>query len=350
MPSIVATATTVPEHRISQHQARDFAAGIFSSHFADIDRLLPLFSNAGIESRYFAMPLDWFDQDHSFEEKNDLYVHHATDLSERVSRAVLDRAGVASEALDAIFYVSTTGLATPSIDARLINLLNLRKDIQRTPIWGLGCAGGAAGLARIHHYLLGHPDQTVLLVATELCGLTFMRDDFSKSNLVACALFAEGAAAALVAGDEVGADGLDILATQSQVYPDSLDIMGWNIQTKGLQVVFDRRIPQIVAENSAAELEVLLKQNSVDKDAVAEYLYHPGGAKVLDAYEEAYGIDNGALDRSRRVLLNYGNMSSATVLFVLDDYLSERSGRQDGFGVISALGPGFSSESLLVKL
>jgi alkylresorcinol/alkylpyrone synthase len=279
-----------------------------------------------------------------------VYIREATALTARASRELFEKTGTAPEDIDYIIYINTTGLATPSIDARLINELGLRPNTRRTPIWGLGCAGGVAGLAHAYHYILGHPEAKVLLVAAELCGLTFMPDDPSKSNLVACALFGEGAAAALITGDTGGDGGLEMKATQSAFYPDSLNVMGWHVVSQGLQVVFDKRIPEIVANNSTAELDSLLEQNHLTRKDIARYLYHPGGMKVLDAYIEAYDASEEAFACSRETLRDFGNMSSVTVLFVLERYLRSENKPHGAHGVISALGPGFCSESILVRL
>ncbi|MBD3402306.1 type III polyketide synthase [candidate division GN15 bacterium] len=350
MSKITAVTTAVPPYVVEQSQARDFAAHLFKNRVTDIERLLPLFDNTGIKRRYFSRPIEWFEIDHSLQEKNNAYIEAATDLGAEACRLLFERAGITPDQIDYIVYINTTGLATPSIDARLINVLGLRTDIRRTPIWGLGCAGGAAALSHAHHYCLGHPDHRVLIVAVELCGLTFMPDDFSKSNLVATALFGEGASAVLVTGDQVAGDGLTVRATQSNFYADSLNVMGWNVQSRGLQVVFDKRIPDLIADNSAAELDVFLKQERLERDDIDQFLYHPGGMKVLEAYVAAYGVPDNHFRFSREILADYGNMSSVTVLFVLERYMREVGLKRDRYGVISALGPGFCSESLLVKL
>lgn len=350
MPRLSAVATAVPPNRIDQNQAKAFAAQLFGTRLTDISRLLPIFDNAGIKTRYFSKPVDWFGEGHSLEEKNHVYIESATALGAQAARELLETTGTESDQIDYIIYVNSTGLATPSIDARLINVLHLRRNIRRTPIWGLGCAGGAAGLAHAYHYLLGHRSDRVLLVAAELCGLTFMADDFSKSNLTACALFGEGAAASLVCGDEVKTQGIEILSTQSTFYPDSLNVMGWNIVSSGMQVVFDKRIPDIVAANSAQELDSFLAQNHVDKSDICQYLFHPGGMKVIEAYEAAFQVNGRCFELPREILRDFGNMSSVTVLFVIARYLAKHGVGNSGFGVISALGPGFCSESLLVKL
>ena len=350
MPKLAGVDTALAPYRVEQAVVRELAGRIFRGRLPHLDRLLSVFDHAGIHTRYLSVPLSWFERAHTAEESNRIFIETATCLGARASENVLAKAGLEPSDIDYVLYINTTGLATPSIDARLINLLKLRPDVRRTPVWGLGCAGGAAGLSHAYHYALGHPRARILVVAVELCGLTFVPDDYSKSNLIATALFADGAAAALVCGDEVETEGLEILATQSAFYPDSLDVMGWNINSRGMQVVFDKRIPDIIRANAAGELENFLRAHGVKQNDVWHYLYHPGGTKVVKAYEQAYGVTNGSLSTSRGVLADFGNMSSVTVLFVLDRYLEKCGFGKEGYGVISALGPGFCSESLLVKL
>jgi len=349
-PKIVSVTTAVPEHQVNQTTARQFAQRIFSNRTSEVERLLSVFDNSQIETRYFSRPLEWFEQSHSLSEKNHAYIESSTALSVKASQKLLEKSGVRPEEIDYIIYVNTTGLATPSIDARLINLLGLRQNVRRIPIWGLGCAGGAAGLSHAYHHLIGHPNEKVLLIACELCGLTFLRDDYSKSNLVATALFGEGAAAVLLAGAEVKQDGLGILATNSRFFPDSLDVMGWNILDSGLQVIFAKQIPDIIEQHAQSDLTSFLKENGLELADVSRFLIHPGGAKVIEAYERALSLTNGHLSLSSEILRRYGNMSSVTVLFVLEEYIDKFAFGNDGYGLISALGPGFSSESLLLKL
>ncbi len=350
MPRIVSVRTAVPPFRVEQPIAREYARQHFTGRLPGAERLLSVFDNAGIATRHFCVPPEWFVEEHSLEEKNRQYIESATRLSAEVCRAILSDRELIPSDIDYIIFINTTGLATPSIDARLINLLKFRENIRRTPIWGLGCAGGAAGLSHAYHYLLGHADHRVLLVAAELCGLTFVHDDYSRSNLIATALFADGAAGVLIEGDQLGNEGLEIVSTQSHFYPDSLDVMGWNIVSKGMQVVFDRRIPDIVAENAAVDLSVFLKQNGLTLQDIDQFLFHPGGIKVLEAYEKALSAGNGKFDYARETLREFGNMSSVTILFVLEKYFSKNGGTGVGHGLLSALGPGFSSESLLVRL
>jgi alkylresorcinol/alkylpyrone synthase len=350
MPKIQAVASANPETRVDQGMAAEFARAQFADHLPDIESLMPLFENTGIHTRYFAVPQEWFFTEHDLAEKSALYCREATRLSAAAAELAMDRAGWQAAEVDYIIYVNTTGLATPSIDARLINFLGLRPDIRRTPIWGLGCAGGAAGLSHAHHYALAHPKARILVVTTELCGLTFLPNDVSKSNLVATALFGDGSAAAAVSGDQVAGSGLTVLDTRSRFFPDSLDVMGWTVMQEGLQVVFAKRIPQIVEETAAADLGGFLALHDLKIADMEAFLLHPGGTKVLEAYQTALALEPAQLELPRSILRDYGNMSSATVLYVLERYLEQSEPGQGGFGLVSSLGPGFCSESLLVGL
>lgn len=345
----MATSTAVPEFKVDQSSACEFARNHFGDRLPDIERVLSVFENSGIKTRYFSRPIDWLVEDHSPEERNQVYIQSATELSACAARKLIEQTSIPSEDFDCIIYVNSTGLATPSIDARLINSLKLRSNIHRTPVWGLGCAGGAAGLSHAYRYLLGHPEGKVLLIVTELCGLTFLADDYSKSNLIATVLFGEGSAAVLLVGDKVQIQGMEIIGTRSRFYPDSLDVMGWNMVNRGLQVVFAQRIPTIVKRHAASDISDFLTTYELSMTDISAYLFHPGGAKVLKAYESALNLNDDELALSSDILRDFGNMSSVTVLFVLQRYMSQLHHVSDGYGLITALGPGFCSESLLIK-
>jgi len=346
MPRLVDIVSAPPEYVVSQEIAAAFARETFPR----LERLMPVFENSGIATRRICQPVDWYQRSHSLAESSAAYIEAATTLCARAGRSVLERAGLEPGSIDRIIYINTTGLATPSIDARLTNLLELRKDVRRTPIWGLGCAGGVAGLSHAYDHLVGHPRERVLLVAAEMCSLTLLRDDPSPSNLVATALFADGAAVALLCGDEVDHDGYPLLASRSTLYPDSLDVMGWNVMSHGLQVVFDRSIPQIVQRHARSELHAFLAAQGLEQGAVDEFLFHPGGPRVLGAYAEAYGIGLERFCWSSATLREFGNMSSVTALYVLERYMAAHPPGRGGHAVVSALGPGFASESLLMRL
>ena len=350
MPRLAAIASAPPDTIVTQPYAAAFARETFGPSMPGIARLMPVFENTGIETRRVCKDIEWYRQDHTLADSSAAYIEAATCLCSRAARAALEQANLRPEDIDRIIYVNTTGLATPSIDARLVNILGLRKNVRRTPIWGLGCAGGVAGLSHAYDHLVGHRKERVLLVCAEMCSLTLLRDDSSTSNIVATALFADGAAAAVLCGDDTDEPGYQLVASRSTLYPDSLSVMGWNVVSQGLQVVFDRSIPKIVMQYARAELDCFLGQNGLTIEDVSEYLYHPGGPKVLGAYAAAYGHDRDRFEWSRATLREFGNMSSVTALYVLERYMAAHPPGRGGHAVISALGPGFASESLLMEL
>ncbi len=344
-PSILSVATAVPQHRVSQETARDFARLMFSESFKNVERLLPIFDNAHIQNRHFCMPPEWFGEDHTFHEKNALYVEHALDLSEKAAKRALDKAGVEPGDVGAIFFVSTTGISTPSLDSKLMFRLGLPEHTKRVPLWGLGCAGGAAGLARAADHARAYPKKPVLLVAVELCGLTFVKGDRSKSNLVATSLFADGAAAVVLGtGESPG-----LLGSYSTTWPETEDVMGWDVIEQGLRVRFARSVPQIVHEKMRGNLEAACDSLDLTLEDLRHFVLHPGGPKVLEAYEETLGLSPSGLDLSREILRDYGNMSSVSVLFVLEQFLEDYPEGSGEHGTISALGPGFSAEHVLFR-
>jgi alkylresorcinol/alkylpyrone synthase len=345
-PRLLSVATAVPRHRISQESARDFARLMFSEAYRDVERLLPIFDNAHIDNRHFCMPPEWFGEDHTFSEKNALYVKHALDLSEKAATRVLAKADVRPEEVGAIFFVSTTGISTPSLDSRLIFRLGLAEHVRRVPIWGLGCAGGAGGLARAADYARAYPDKPVLLVGVELCGLTFVKGDRSKSNLVGTSLFADGAVAVLL-GSGTGETGPELYGSYSTTWPETEDVMGWDLVEAGLQVRFARSVPQIVQEKMRGNLEAACASLGLGLEDLRHFVLHPGGTKVLEAYEETLELDR--LDLSWEILRDYGNMSSVSVLFVLERFLEDYPAGSGEYGTISALGPGFSAEHVLFR-
>ncbi|KAB8140630.1 type III polyketide synthase [Chloroflexia bacterium SDU3-3] len=349
MPSIRAIGTALPPHQVAQDQARDFARAYFGPAFPGIDRYMSVFAHAQIDNRAIAAPLEWFQTPRSFKECNDLFIQVATDIAQQAAEQCLRSAGLGAGDIDHLIFVTTTGLAAPSLDAMLINRMGMGPHTRRTPIWGLGCAGGVGGLARAYDYALAHPAERVLLVTSELCSLTFQWDDFSKRNLIASSLFSDGAAALLVEGDAVAQAGPRILATQSTLWPDTREVMGWDIVDTGMRVVFSPRIPHIVQTLMRDNVAELLAAHGLTLDSVAHWVLHPGGAKVVRAYEDALGIDPERLRHTRGVLRDHGNMSSSTVFFVLDRFLREGSVRPGEYGVLAVLGPGFSCELALVQ-
>ncbi|OHC82398.1 MAG: chalcone synthase [Rhodospirillales bacterium RIFCSPLOWO2_12_FULL_67_15] len=345
-PHLLSLATAVPPYRLRQADVVAFARRLFAERpREDLERLLPVYANAGIETRYSCVPLEWYEQDHGWAEKNDLYVRHALDLSEQATRACLERAALGVEAIDAIVVASTSGIATPSLDARLAERLPLRRDVTRLPIFGLGCAGGVLGLARAAALAQAMPGAKVLFVVVELCGLTFRRRDQSKSNVIASALFGDGAAAALVS---CAGEGPRLAAWGEHTWPASLDIMGWRVEDDGLGVLFSRDIPTLVRDGFRPALDGFLARHGLALADIDHFLCHPGGAKVIAALEEAVGVQQGGLALARAVLKDFGNMSAATVLFVLDQALANGAGRR-GRSLLSAVGPGFSAGFMILE-
>jgi alkylresorcinol/alkylpyrone synthase len=352
LPVVAAVGTAVPPHEITQNESREFARQLFGGSFRDIDRLLTVFESAQIESRRFCTPLDWFGEPHSFAEKNRLYIEQAVELGAAAIENCLARAGLAPRDIDHLVFVSTTGVSTPSIDAHLFNRLGLRTHVKRTPVWGLGCAGGAAGLARGMDLAKAHPASRIMVCSLELCGLTFLHGDRSKSNLIATSLFADGAAAVLILGAEAAKDlqaaGPQLLDSRSTIWPDSLDVMGWDLQNEGLKVIFSKDIPSIVATKIRPEVDQFLSDHSLSVRDLSRFVAHPGGMKVLQAYEEALELRPELLEHSRNVLRRHGNMSSCTVLFVLEQELA--TPHEPGeHGLALALGPGFSCEQVMLR-
>ena len=344
-PRILSVATAVPKHRVAQRTAKNFAHAMFSGVYKDVERLLPVFDNVEIDGRNFCVPPEWFYEDHTFPEKNALYVEHALELSEKAAHRALDKAGADPSEVGAIFFVSTTGLSTPSIDSQLLPRLGLSEHTRRVPIWGLGCAAGVGGLARALDHARVYQEEKVLLVGVELCGLTFQWGDRSKAGLVSTALFADGAAAAVLGNDP----GPELLGSHSTTWPGTEEIMGWEIIEAGFKVQLSRSIPQLVRERMPQNIETACSSVGLAREDVEHLVTHPGGAKVLDAFEEVFGLGPGGLVLSREVLRDYGNMSSVTVLFILERFLEGGAYAPGEHGLISALGPGFSAEHVFFR-
>jgi alkylresorcinol/alkylpyrone synthase len=336
-PRLLALATAVPSIRMEQPAICAMAPQLFDRTASEIDRLLPTYGNAGITTRYSCVPLDWYLEPHGWRERTALFAQHAVSLMAEAAERCLERAGLEIEAIDSLVAVSTTGIATPSLDALLMERLPFRRDVKRLPIFGLGCAGGVLGLARGAAMARAEPGTHVLVLVTELCALTFRHGDNSKSNVIASALFGDGGAAALISteggGPRFGPSG-------EHTWPGTLDVMGWHVEEDGFGVMFSRDIPTLVRTRFIEAAHGFLARHGLDLADIDQLCCHPGGAKVLDALEESFGLAPGAMADARAILRDYGNMSAATVLFVLERMRQEgRPGRQ----LLSALGPGFTA-------
>ncbi len=359
VPVVRSVGTAVPEHVLLQRDAREFVRELFGSTLgADVDRLVGVFDNAGIERRHFCVPIEWFSRHHSFTEKNQQYVTSGIELADRAIDACLEDADIGREDVDYLLFVSTTGLSTPSIDARLIARGGFRQDVRRLPIWGLGCAGGASALARAMEICRARPQARVLAVVVELCGLTFMRKDLTKEALIATSLFGDGAAAVLIEGGDIvgrhhdGACRPRLLDSSTTTLPDSLEVMGWRITDDGFSVMISRDIPTIVRSFMKRSIDCFLSHHGLDLYDVRYHITHPGGAKVIQAYRESLELPDDALRHTEAVLRQFGNTSASSVLFVLQRFINELHDpeRQPAYGLLGALGPGFSAELVLMQM
>lgn len=343
-PTILSVATAVPRFRLKQADVAKAAAQVFDRERSDIERLMPVFDNAGVATRYSSVPMEWYFQPHGWRERNQRYLAEALELLDSAATEALEQAGRKPGDIAAVVVVSTTGIATPSLDALLLNRMKLPPTILRLPIFGLGCAGGVIGLSHAAALARTLPDGDVLFLAVELCSVTFRRSDMSKSNIIGAALFGDGAAA-LVIG-RPGSSGLRLGPSGMRTWPGSLRVMGWEVEDDGLGVLFSRDIPTLVREEMRAAAESFLARWGLTSRDLAGYVCHPGGVKVLEALEQAFDLAAGDLVEAREILRDYGNMSAVTVLFVLQRMIRRGlSGRH----LMSALGPGFSVGFQLIE-
>lgn len=354
-PAIGAVEVALPEHRYTQEELASFLAARWRDQPVVAARMRRMFEAVQVDTRALALPLDAYRDLRSFDDANGAFIRAGADLGARAVTAALARAGLAPRDVDAIFFTTVTGLAVPTLDARLANVLELRRDVRRTPLFGLGCVGGAAGLARAADYLRAYPDHVAVLLSVELCSLTF-QDDHSIANLVASGLFADGAACVVLEGARrrrrasPGAAASDlaprVFASQSALFPGSERVMGWDIGARGFKVVLSADVPKIVRRELPAEVDRFLAAHALARGDVARWICHPGGPKVIDAIEDALGLPPSALAITRRSLASVGNLSSASVLHVLGQTLP--LAREGERGVLLAMGPGFCAELVLL--
>ncbi|EIZ80055.1 putative Type III polyketide synthase [Novosphingobium sp. Rr 2-17] len=342
--SILSLATVTPPHILSQAEALDTARDLIGGNFADFERLSAVYANAGIQHRQLAMPVDWYRSPRSFPERTAAYLDVALDLFVAAAQRALAEADVRPQDVHTIVTISSTGIATPSLEARAMSRLPFRSDVARVPVFGLGCAGGASGLSLASKLARATPGSTVLFVTVELCSLALRIDKADKADIISTALFGDGAAACVLRSGEEGF--VQISGSAEKTWSDTLDIMGWQAEPTGLGVVLNRAIPIFARREMRQAMTEMLAPQGLSIEDVDQFICHPGGAKVVDAIEAALSLDQGALAQEREVLRDHGNMSAPTVLFVLDRY------RQAGLpplSVLNALGPGFTASSLTLR-
>ncbi|MEJ5946838.1 3-oxoacyl-[acyl-carrier-protein] synthase III C-terminal domain-containing protein [Pseudokineococcus basanitobsidens] len=356
MSRIVSVGTAVPDRTDPQARITDtFAQVISRSGALDGPRralLHRLHGNTGVRERHLALPLEDYPALDGFRAANDAYVRVGLELGERAVREALDRVGLVPADVDLLVLASTTGVAAPSLDARLVEPLGLRPDVRRLPLFGLGCVAGAAGVARVHDLLKGDPDAVAVLLGVELCSLTVQHDDLSTANLVASGLFGDGAAAVVVIGDRraaaLGLPGPEVVGARSRFYPDTAGVMGWDVGGSGFRIVLTTSVTDVVRRYLAEDVEGFLESHHLRTDDVARWVAHPGGPKVLDAVTEVLGLPGDALARSWDNLAANGNMSSVSVLHVLAETLAQPPAEGD-HALMFAMGPGFCAELVLLR-
>ena len=347
---IAAACTALPQHYYPQRTLIDAFRKHWGKRLDRFDILERLHAATQVEGRYLALPLEEYPLA-TWGEANNKWIQASLELGEQAICRVLQQSGVSTDQIGAFFFVSITGVASPSIEARLMNRMRLNPRMKRIPIFGLGCVAGAAGIARAADYVKAFPEQAALLLSVELCSLTIQQDDLSAANLISSGLFGDGAAAVMVTGSDVdAAPGPRVMATRSIFYPETEYVMGWDISETGFRIVLSRDVPEVVLNNLGRDVDEFLADNGLTRSDIGSWVIHTGGPKVLEATEKALGVTNGALKVSWDCLRRTGNLSSASVLFVLEEVM--KSGKRPvagTWGVLAAMGPAFCSELVLLK-
>ena len=343
--SILSLATATPPHVIEQRDVMAIAPRVLPEFFRQFPGMIDVFANAGIERRRAVRPVEWYLAPHDWRERSEVYLEESLKLYKEVAREAMDRAGVKPDEIDVAITISSSGVATPSLEARVMETLGLRPETRRVPVFGLGCAGGVTGLSIASQLASAEPGTTVLLVVIELCSLALRTDRDSKEDVVSAALFGDGAAALVLrSGEDEGLARVNGCAEHT--WPNTLDIMGWTFDSVGFGVVLARSVPMFVERRMPEMTKTLLARCGVDIHDVARFVCHPGGGKVVDALENALKLQRGSLDHERAVLREYGNMSAPTILFALDRIFAEK---RWGTFALSALGPGFTATMATIE-
>ncbi len=356
---IASAASAFPKHYYSQKVLLERLQDYWGPQLKNPLLLARLHRNVTVDGRYLAVPAEQYVDIKTWGQANDIWIKVAQELGERALCLALHNAGLKTEDLGCLLFTTVTGVASPSIDGMLINRMGLPANIRRTPIFGLGCVAGAAGIARASDYVRAYPSQAAALVSVELCSLTLQREDLSVANLISSGLFADGSAAVIVTGDAFESSQLEnfgtkisgptILATRSIFYPNTEDMMGWNISEKGFRIILSTEVPNLIRQNLGRDVDCFLADNGHQRSDLKSFVLHTGGPKVLDASADALGLHNGELDASWDCLRKVGNLSSASVLCVLEDVMKNRRPAPGTLGLLAAMGPGFCSELLLLQ-
>ncbi len=346
---IVSAASAFPKHYYPQQVLLAALQEYWGDRIQNPQVLRRLHRQVGVDGRYLSLPMEDYPKIKTWGEANNHWIRTAQELGERAIGSALADAGLQPGSLNAFFFTSITGICSPSIDALLINRLGLCPQIRRVPIFGLGCVAGAAAISRAADYVRAYPGQVAVVLAVELCSLTLQRGDLSMANLISSGLFGDGSAAVLVAGADCGLPGPKILATRSVFYPDTEEMMGWEVSEKGFRIVLSREVPDLVRKNLGQDVDNFLAERGLTRANIGSWVLHTGGPKILEATADALGLKNGELDASWDCLRRTGNLSSASVLVVLEEVLKHRRPEPGTLGLLAAMGPGFCSELVLLE-
>ena len=346
---IASAASAFPKHYYSQKFLLEQLEHYWGDRLRNPQMLARLHRNVAVEGRHLALPAEKYYEITTRGQANDAWIKVAQELGEQALCRALHHAGLGPSELGALFFTSVTGISSPSIDALLINRMGLSPNIRRVPIFGLGCVAGAAGIARAADYVRAYPSQAAALVSVELCSLTIQRDDLSVANLISSGLFADGSAAVIVTGVDLNAVGPDVVATRSIFYPHTEEMMGWNVSEKGFRITLSPQVPVLIREHLGQDVDAFLAEHGHKRSDIGSWVLHTGGPKVLEATADALDLHDGQLDASWDCLKRVGNLSSASVLVVLEDVMRNRRPEPGTLGVLAAMGPGFCSELLLLQ-
>lgn len=350
---IVSVSSAFPENYYTQDQIAAALLSEWGDTLPSPQVMQRLHGRVGVDGRYLAVPIDQYPHIRTWGQANDLWIEVAQDLGQKAICTAMDAAHLPLESIGAVITVSVTGIASPSLEARLINRMHLPRNIRRTPIFGLGCVAGAAGLTQAADYVRAYPDKVAVLLSVELCSLTWQRGDLSVANLIASGLFGDGAAAVVVAGADVPLrgprQGPRILASQSSFYPNTEGTMGWAVSEKGFTLVLSPDVPDVIKKNLPPDVDRFLAQQNLTRNDIGSYVFHTGGPKVLQAMIDALDLPEGSCEASWQNLREVGNLSSTSVLLVLKDVMENRRPAPGTLGILAAMGPGFCSELLLLE-
>jgi alkylresorcinol/alkylpyrone synthase len=346
---IISAASAFPQYYYSQNVLTAALESYWSGELDRHDMLERLHARACVDGRHLAYPIDEYLKMQTFGDFNRAWMKAAEELARLALCCALTRAGLAPHEIDAIFFVSVTGVGSPSIDAKLVNSLHLSPHVKRIPIFGLGCVAGAAGIARAADYVRAFPRHVAALVSVELCSLTLQKKDLSVANLISSGLFGDGAAAVLVAGADREQAGPEIVDTRSTFYPGTEDVMGWDISERGFRIVLSPSVPAVIREHLGVDVDAFLADHGLARRDIGSWIMHTGGPRVLEATQEALGVGPEALQISWDCLRRTGNLSSASVLCVLEEVMQKQRPASGTFSVLAAAGPGFCSELVLLK-